>query len=67
MTLAEAKRILESIPLTVLPDCLLRDEEGNHECVGLVDGRSNIDWWASADELEAIACWMRDPRGVSET
>lgn len=66
MTPAEAKRIL--IDLTVFDEPWEAAQQELNKCI-LEDGRFDTGlhgFWLSADQLEALAVWMRDPEGVSQ-
>lgn len=63
MTKARAKEVLEGMELLWLNEQRLATYDGSVEsgedCVTLSS-------YFTADELEAIAAWMRDPKGVCE-
>lgn len=71
MTPKRARQVLVAMPETVLNEVALRNSlEMIDVTVGKVDEedglfKARMDGYFTAEQLEAIAAWMRDPTGVA--
>ena len=69
MTPKEARNIIESMVPRGSTFYIAEDRLGGFRAPLVVpasDGKITLDGEFTADQLEAIATWMRDPKGVAE-